>query len=112
MVWSEVLPYDWSPKDTVYFSSCAPTWSARVQLYSAVFNFVCLYLVPLAFMLFTYCQIVRVLWKPAIPGRMDSGDYSGISGESGSGNFRPETRDDSAMSAVRVVLSIQKRYFI
>ncbi|XP_043201803.1 orexin receptor type 2-like isoform X2 [Amphibalanus amphitrite] len=101
MVWSEVHPYDWSPKGTVYFSSCATTWGAQMELYSAIFNFVCLYLLPLCFMLFTYCQIVRVLWKPAIPGHPESRDYSAISGSDGRNSSHGGSGHDTVSAHIR-----------
>ncbi|XP_014229577.1 orexin receptor type 1-like [Trichogramma pretiosum] len=33
-----------------------------------IFKFVVLYVMPLAFIIFAYCQIIRVLWRSDIPG--------------------------------------------
>ncbi|XP_037082209.1 orexin receptor type 2-like [Pollicipes pollicipes] len=82
MVWSEVHALPWSPKGTVYYSSCAPTWVGW-ELHAVVASFVGLYLLPLCFMVFTYSQIVRALWRRAIPGQLATADCPLAAGRTG-----------------------------
>lgn len=83
-MWNEAHAYWWTPAGSVYFTMCRPTWGERAELISTVFFAVCLYLLPLMFMCFTYCQIVRVLWRPSIPGQVTirTGTISGQQGVS------------------------------
>ncbi|XP_037084829.1 orexin receptor type 2-like [Pollicipes pollicipes] len=93
MVWTEVHPFPWSPEGTIYFSYCAPTFG-RWELFSSVASFVGLYLLPLCFMVFTYSQIVRVLWCQAIPGHVQFSDGSVADGRhNGQGGPMPQSSD-------------------
>ncbi|XP_063990246.1 orexin receptor type 2-like [Diachasmimorpha longicaudata] len=53
---------------TIFYTQCTVSWSQQNERIFALIKFVLLYCGPLLFMTFTYCRIIRVLWKSRVPG--------------------------------------------
>ncbi|XP_011309700.1 orexin receptor type 1 isoform X2 [Fopius arisanus] len=58
--------------DTIFYTQCTVSWSQRSERIFALIKLVFLYGGPLLFMTFTYCSIIRVLWRSKIPGYQSS----------------------------------------
>ncbi|XP_015108917.1 orexin receptor type 2 isoform X2 [Diachasma alloeum] len=54
--------------ETIFYTQCTVSWSQNSERIFALTKLVLLYGGPLLFMTFTYCRIIRVLWRSRIPG--------------------------------------------
>ncbi|KAK9887507.1 hypothetical protein WA026_023057 [Henosepilachna vigintioctopunctata] len=63
MVYSTTVANKHVPKETIYFTQCAPSWENETDTYFTIARMVFSYTFPLLFMSIAYLQIIRVLWR-------------------------------------------------